>query len=341
MVSGDLIRYEPPDETAPAVIVHTDADLIVSESTRARVRDGVAENTRRAYRQQWNQFADWCTAAGRVPVPATEETLADYVGHLCDEGKSPATIEQAISVIRTRHTINGMKGHPETRAAKLALRHYKRERAENGQRNQRASPPVTIAVLRAMIDTCDTSTLIGLRDRALLITGLGLMGRRSELAALMLDDVDLAEDGIEITIRTSKTDKDSLGETIAIPRGAHPLTDPVAAWGDWVDALTGEGITDGRLLRRVDRHGNIGTDLKPDGINNAVRKLALAAEVPRAEEYTAHSLRAGGATVAYAAGVPLSTIARHGRWKPDSPVLLRYIRAVDRWKDNAMRDVGL
>jgi hypothetical protein len=52
-------------------------------------------------------------------------------------------------------------------------------------------------------------------------------------------------------------------------------------------------------------------------------------------------LRAGGATVAYAAGVPVAVIAKHGRWAPASPVVLRYIRAVDRWRDNAMRNVGL
>jgi hypothetical protein len=53
------------------------------------------------------------------------------------------------------------------------------------------------------------------------------------------------------------------------------------------------------------------------------------------------ALRAGGTTVAYAAGVPVSVIAAHGRWEKDSPVVLGYIRAVDRWRDNAMRDVGL
>ncbi|MGI5293254.1 tyrosine-type recombinase/integrase, partial [Nonomuraea polychroma] len=71
------------------------------------------------------------------------------------------------------------------------------------------------------------------------------------------------------------------------------------------------------------------------------RELAAAAELPNAKSYTAHSLRAGGATVAYAAGVPVSTIAKHGRWDPQSPVVLKYIRAVDRWRDNAMRNVGL
>ncbi len=50
---------------------------------------------------------------------------------------------------------------------------------------------------------------------------------------------------------------------------------------------------------------------------------------------------AGGATAAYRAGAPVSTIAAHGRWAPTSPVVLGYIRAVDRWNDNPMHGVGL
>lgn len=91
----------------------------------------------------------------------------------------------------------------------------------------------------------------------------------------------------------------------------------------------------------MDRHGRIGQDITGDAINRAIRRLAAADGVPGAEAYTAHSLRAGGATVAYATGVPVSVIARHGRWAANSPVVLGYIRAVDRWRDNAMRDVGL
>ncbi|WP_157520696.1 hypothetical protein [Herbidospora daliensis] len=72
-------------------------------------------------------------------------------------------------------------------------------------------------------------------------------------------------------------------------------------------------------------------------MNVIVGDLAVRAGVPNAETATAHSLRAGGATVAYAASV----IAAHGRWAPNSPVVLNYIRAVDRWRDNAMRNVGL
>jgi hypothetical protein len=57
--------------------------------------------------------------------------------------------------------------------------------------------------------------------------------------------------------------------------------------------------------------------------------------------YTAHSLRAGGATAAYRAGVVVSSIAEHGRWAKNSPVVLGYIRSVDKWRDNPMRGIGL
>lgn len=306
-----------------------------------RVRDGVAANTKRAYIRQWGQFVDWCAQHGRTSLPATAHTLTEYVGRLCDDGLAPATIEQAISAVRTNHAVAGYEDQPETKAVKMALRQYKRERASNGMRGQRESPPVTIDALRAMVGVCDLSTRAGVRDRITLVLGLALMGRRSELAALTVDDVRETGEGIEVTIRTSKTDKESKGETIAIPQGTHPLTNPVAALRDWLVVLHEIGQQDGRLLRSVDKYGNVGKSLSTDGINRIVRKLALEAKIPSAENYTAHSLRAGGATVAYAAGVPVSVIAKHGRWRPDSPVVLKYIRAVDRWKDNAMRNVGL
>lgn len=91
------------------------------------------------------------------------------------------------------------------------------------------SPLATLDALRAMVAACDVATAAGLRDRLLLVLGLALMGRRSELAALQLDDVTETPEGLEVRVRMSKTDQDAVGETIAIPRGTHPLTDPVVA----------------------------------------------------------------------------------------------------------------
>jgi hypothetical protein len=37
----------------------------------------------------------------------------------------------------------------------------------------------------------------------------------------------------------------------------------------------------------------------------------------------------------------VSTIAAHGRWSAGSPVVLSYVRAVDRWRDNVLAGIGL
>ncbi|MGH3625279.1 MAG: hypothetical protein ACRDQ5_26425, partial [Sciscionella sp.] len=181
----------------------------------------------------------------------------------------------------------------------------------------------------------------GLRDRVVLVLGLAMMGRRSELAALTLDDVRETDDGLEVTVRMSKTDQDALGAVVTVPYGQHPETCPVRVVRAWRDYLAERGVTTGRLLRSVTRHGHLGASMGADAISDVVRDRATAAGLPNAESYSAHSLRAGGATSAYKAGAPVSVIAAHGRWAEGSPVVLGYVRATDRCRDNPMRGVGL
>jgi site-specific recombinase XerD len=325
-----------PADLAPAV----PADLVVSERTRDRIAEGVAVNTRRAYARQWSAFTAWCGERDRSSLPATGETLAEYTAHLADEGKAPSSVEQALAAVRTAHRAAGHADHPDTRAARLVLRAHRRQRAEGGTRARKA-PPVTIDALRAMVDTCDPATLRGLRDRVVLVLGLAMMGRRSELAALRLEDVHESDEGLEVLIRASKTDQDATGAVVALPYGQHADTCPVRVVRAWRAALAERGITTGRLLRSVTRHGHLAASMGADAVADVVRERATAAGLPHAAEYSAHSLRAGGATAAYKAGAPVSVIAAHGRWSEGSPVVLGYVRATDRWRDNPMRGVGL
>jgi integrase len=128
---------------------------------------------------------------------------------------------------------------------------------------------------------------------------------------------------------------------VAIPPGVHADTDPVRLMRAWRDRLAEHGVLDGPLLRSITRHGRVGGGLAPAAINGVVQRLARRAKITNADAYTAHSLRAGGATVAYKHGAGVSAIASHGRWAPNSPVVLSYIRSVDRWRDNPMAGVGL
>ncbi len=328
-----------PVPAAPQSVARTDHEL--SASTVDRMQRSIPTETRRAYDRQWSQFAAWCAEQDRAALPATPQTLAEFVNHLVDLDRAPSTIEQAIAAVRTGHRLAGHRGLPETDHARAVLRVHKRERAERGQRKRKA-PAVVLDVLRAMVDALDVDTITGVRDRALIVLGFAMMGRRSELAALRVSDLVFTEDGLTVLIRTSKTDQDAVGAEVKIPYGSHPSTCPVRTLRTWLAVLAENGFDDGPVFRRITRHGHLQDGaMSGAAINERVKVLAERAGVESAERYTAHGLRAGGPTEAARRGVPVAHIAEHGRWSKSSPVVHEYVRAADGWRDNPMRGIGL
>src|SRR5699024_2776452 len=125
------------------------------------------------------------------------------------------------------------------------------------------------------------------------------------------------------------------------------LTCPVRTVTAYLHALAENGLTTGPLLRSVTRHGHLagtpgaagrGTGrMSGAGINLVIKNLAEQAGI---EGITAHSLRAGPATAAAAAGAPRAWIARQGRWCAKSTAVDSYIRPAHAWRDNPMRRVA-
>ncbi|MGW4023487.1 hypothetical protein [Streptomyces sp. NPDC005009] len=199
---------------------------------------------------------------------------------------------------------------------------------------------MTLDPLRAMVTATDPATLAGRRDRTLLVLGFAMMARRSELAALRIEDLAFSDDGLTVTIRTSKTDQEARGTTVQIPHGVHPDTDPVRVTRAHLAALAAlaeHDVTDGPLLRRINRWDQ----LQPGGmsgaaVNERVQRLAKLAGLEQAADLTAH-----GPIEAAKAGHPVSFIAEHGRWSKSSPQVLEYIRTVGRWRDDPIRGIGL
>lgn len=326
-----------------------DADERMSDSTRRRIRDSVPESTRRAYAGDWRRFTAWCAERGRSALPATAATLAEYVSHLADEGKASSTVERAMAAVAVAHRSADVAA-PNAAAARAVLRQYRGELAGAG-RGVRKAKAVTVTALRAMVDALDLDTLAGVRDRALIVTGFALGARRSELAALDIADLAFTDDGLQVVVRRSKTDKESAGRYPALPYGAHAGTCPVRTMRAWLAELAQRGVTSGPVFRRIDRYGNLGR--APHGRGDAqgrisgqavalvVRRTALRAGLDAASAFSGHSLRRGFATETHRAGASPLRIARQGGWKDGSATLAGYIEDVDRWRDNALNGVGL
>lgn len=138
-------------------------------------------------------------------------------------------------------------------------------------------------------------------------------------------------------MRKSKTDQEGHGELVGVARGQHALTDPVAALASW-RAVRGE--TPGALFTRIWASS---VSLEPLSGHVVARMLRARAEAAGFDgtRITAHSLRAGHATTAALAGVPLNRIAAQTRHKDISVLVNRYIRPLEALATTSSRDLGL
>jgi integrase len=165
------------------------------------------------------------------------------------------------------------------------------------------------------------SRLKDVRDRALLLLGFAGGFRRSELIGLNFGDVVLVRQGLEVTLRRSKTDQNGVGRKIGIPHGRGRWC-PVVALEQWHAASS---ITEGPVFRPVDRHGRVGLNrLSGEGVCLVVRERVHAAGIDPGD-YSGHSLRAGLATSAAQAGVSTWKIRQQTGHASDA-MLARHIR---------------
>jgi len=124
-------------------------------------------------------------------------------------------------------------------------------------------------------------SLVGMRDRALVLVGYAAALRPSELVALDVSDLTVVDDGLAMSLMRGR---------IVIPFGVDPDLCPVLAWQDWVAAA---GLTAGPAFRSVDRDGRLGlTRLGEKAISRIVQRAAERAGLDESR-YSALSLRLG------------------------------------------------
>ncbi|MBU1909086.1 MAG: tyrosine-type recombinase/integrase [Verrucomicrobia bacterium] len=299
--------------------------VAIDEELLRDVEGSLAPNTRRAYQRQNKAFLKWCHEEGRSPMPASADTLAGYLGEMAARGVGVSTMNQALAAIMLAHRVAGFD--PPS-GLKLTFK-WRRIRREKKTAPRKAAPILT-GDLRLIISALPR-TPIGLRDRALLLTGFVGAFRRSELVALMFEDVAFTGEGVRVFLPQSKTDQEGQGVEVPLPHGRSAEMCPVRALRDWLEIAA---INSGTVFRRVDRHGNIGNgSLSGRGVALIVQRVARKAGLD-VERISAHSLRSGLATAAAKAGKPEHAIMRQGRWKSHR-VMQGYIQAANLFEDSA------
>lgn len=284
----------------------------------------LADATRRAYRSDARVFAEWCEERQLQPVPASPETVAEFLAHQADAGTKPATLRRRIAAIRFVHQAAGVESPTSSMVVAATLKGIFNRVGVKPTRKA----PATAPRIREMIQHCPDS-LIGQRDRALLLLGFAGAFRRSELVGLTLADLEETANGLRVTIRRSKTDQQGAGQTIAIVRG--DVHCPVEAIKAWVQAA---GINEGHVFRSVGKGGRVNPKpLSTKSVAGIVKSHASRAGL-NPDDFSGHSLRAGFLTSAAEAGANLFKLMEVSRHKSVETVR-GYVRNADLFKGHA------
>ena len=301
------------------------------EALAALVEETTPANTKRAYATDWRHFTTWCAAAGLASLPAELHTVVSYLLDSAQRYKL-ATIERRLSSISKAHRLAHQPDPTKNEPVHLAMKALRKKLS----RAQTQKAPAVTDIIRAMVAELPAGPA-GLRDRALLLLGFAGAFRRSELVSLNVDDLQFTGAGVVVTLRASKTDQEGQGTTKGIPLGANAATCPVRALRAWLGAAE---LVSGALFRPIDRHGNIkAARLTGSAVARIVKRAAGRAGLDIAD-FAGHSLRAGLATAAAAAGVSERSIMQQTGHKSERMVR-RYIRRGSLFTDNAAGKVGL
>lgn len=234
------------------------------------------KNTRLAYAQAIKQFFDWCQVRGVTKFDRIQPVIiATYIEQHCG---SPPTVKQHLAAIRMLFDwlVTGqiLANNPATsvRGPKHVVKRGK-------------TPVLTADEARRLLDSIDVSTVIGLRDRALIGVMVYSFARVS--AAVTMRVEDFYAEGKRWWLRLHEKG----GKRHEVP--AHHNAD------EYLDAyLKAVGIIEQKrspLFRSIDRSGRLTERglTRNDALRMVKRRAAAAGLSPKT---SCHSFRATGIT---------------------------------------------
>ena len=291
----------------------------LQKGARKSQASAFAEGTYDNLITHWVTFLEFCIFFRFNALPAAVQTLIWYAQYLQDNVlKSHQSLQCYLSGVRKLHEILGFKiKNFKDAILRLTLRGMKRANTFISKQAR----PMTITLLERIHDKLDHDNFEDALFWAACVVAFFLLFRKSNLVPdtrfgfnplkqLRRDDLLYTGSNILVGIRWAKNHQFSR-ELLTFP----------------LPILHGLKICPLKALNNVYRMhpcaGHHHLFCRPDGSSLTYpqfqRKLhlVLAAIGERAEEYSSHSFRRGGASFAFLCGIPAELIKVLGNWKSD------------------------
>ena len=290
--------------------------------TLKNLRSSKASNTLRAYKSDYKDFASFCLKNGFKPMPSEPKIISLYLTYLSKSCKF-STLKRRLASISVIHRLSGHyidTKHPMITENLMGIKRVKGS-------HQKAKKPILINELKLIVNAIDKdkNEKNRFKNRALILVGFAGGFRRSELVAIVNEDVDFVPEGVKIFVKRSKTDQSGEGMTKGIPYFLNANYCPVISLKNWIEKSE---IKYGKIF-----------DMSDKSVALTIKKYTALVGLD-SNKYSGHSLRSGFATSTAELGAEERSIMAMTGHKT-TQMVRRYIQEANLFKNNALNKIKI
>ncbi len=247
-------------------------------------------NTLQAYRRDIVKFLDFVSANGIESFEAaTDADINDFKNHLIDSGLSTSSICRTLSAVRTMY---------KYLMSQNIATHNPAKDVHNDHLEKKEPMVLTSKEIEALLAAPDTSTIKGMRDKAMLELLYATGMKVSELVSLNVDDLNLSIPLIRVSagekerfIPLYRVAAKALGDYLEKARKLMILSvdEPALFVNLSGERLTRQGFW--KILKECAKKAGIKSDITPHTIRHsfAAHLLENGADIREIQEILGHS----------------------------------------------------
>ena len=259
----------------------------LQEETLLNLKNSKANNTIRAYKGDFSDFAAFCAKNGFKSLPSDPKIVSLYLTHLSTKNIKMSTLKRRLVSIGVIHRL---KGHYLDTKHPLIIENIMGIKRRKGS-IQKGKKPLLINNLKQIINVIDqdiNEEIKKLRDRTIILIGFSGGFRRNEIISLDYQDLDFVPEGLKINLKKSKTDQYGEGSIKAIPYFDNSQFCPVISIKKWIDITS---INSGPLFRRFSKGSRLSQYRLTDQTVALLIKKYLKLAGIDSKNYSRHRLR--------------------------------------------------
>ena len=163
--------------------------------TLKNLKSSKATNTLRAYAADYKDFGRFCIKHGFKSMPTEPKIVTLYLTHLSQTSKF-STLKRRLASISVIHRLSGHyidTKHPMITENLMGIKRVKGS-------YQKAKKPILLNDLKSIVNVIDKDKNEKRRakNRALILIGFAGGFRRSELVAILFEDIDFVAEGLSL-----------------------------------------------------------------------------------------------------------------------------------------------